>query len=121
MGAGSIPMITVYNKSDLADPKVTYPKKGYIEEDASGIRNINIYISAKEDSSIELLSDTIFEILESKRRETVFTIPYDRGGVVSFLMDNSNIISTEYSDAGTVLSVLCDEDTENKARKMLSD
>ena len=120
MGAGGIPMITVFNKSDLCDPPVDYPRKGYREEDAAGIRNINIYISAKEDDSLDLLTDTVFEILESKRQKRIFTVPYNKGNVVSYLMDNSNIISTEYSEEGTVLTVMCDESAAMKAEKLLN-
>ena len=94
IGAGHIPMITVFNKADLADPPVPYPVKGATEQSVAGVSNVNLYLCAKESSSIDFLCRTIFEMLHADRITKTFLIPYDRGQIVSFLMDKAVVQAT---------------------------
>ena len=120
LGAGHIPMITVYNKSDLLDPPEAYPRKGLTNEGPAGITNENIYISAKEASSVELLAETILEMLGRKMVSADLLIPYDKGNVLSFLMSRATVEKTEYTAEGTAVSVKCGAAELEKAKKMLS-
>ena len=120
LGAGHIPMVTVYNKADLADPPVRYPRRGIKDQDAGGVRNEAVWLSAKDPASIEFLIGMIFEKLDAGMTEQEFLIPYHKGQVVSFLMENAMILKTEYTDAGTALTVRCDRVTADRVSKMLA-
>ena len=119
IGAGHIPMITVYNKADLCDPPAAHPVKGAIEQTVDGITNVNLYLCAKESSSIECLCRTIFDILHAKRTIRTFLIPYDRGSVVSFFMERSVVLQTDYTAEGTKITAECDTATAEQVEKIL--
>ncbi len=119
IGAGHIPMITVYNKADLCDPPAAHPVTGAIEQSVDGIRNVNLYLCAKEESSIECLCKTIFDLLHAKRTIQTFLIPYDRGSLVSLLMEKSTVLQTEYTAEGTRITAECDQATADKIEKAL--
>ena len=120
LGAGHIPMVTVYNKADLAEPPVRYPRRGIKDQDAGGVRNETVWLSAKDPASIEFLIGMIFEKLDAGMTEQEFLVPYHKGQVVSFLMENAMILKTEYTDAGTALTVRCDRVTADRVSKMLA-
>ena len=119
IGAGHLPMITVYNKADLCDPPAAHPVTGAIVQSVDGISNINLYLCAKEESSIEYLCKTIFDILHAKRTIRTFLIPYDRGSIVSFLMERSTVLQTEYTAEGTKITAECDQATADQVEKTL--
>ncbi len=120
LGAGGIPMVTIYNKADLCEGEKNYPRRGLSEGDVAGEKNLNIYISAKEDTSIELLTEVVLERLESGSVTRDFLIPYDKGMVTSFLMENARIEKMEYLGEGTAMTVSCDKAIADKAEKMLN-
>ena len=107
LGAGHIPMITAFNKSDLADPLSPYPRSGITVQKADEVTDESIYISAKEPSSIEFLTEAIFRQLHGGNVEETFLIPYDKGSLTSWLMEHSVVLSTDYTDKGTLLHVRC--------------
>ena len=119
IGAGHIPMITVYNKADLCDPPVAYPVSGSVEQTVDGISNVNLYLCAKDSRSIDCLCKTIFEILHAERTVRTFLIPYDRGSLVSFLMERSVVLQTEYTAEGTKITVECDTATAEQVEKAM--
>ena len=119
IGAGHIPMITVYNKADLCDPPAAHPVTGAIEQSVDGITNVNLYLCAKENSSIDCLCRTIFDILHAERAVRTFLIPYDRGSIVSFLMERSVVLRTEYTAEGTKITAECDQPTADQVEKAL--
>ena len=97
LDAGSIPVITVYNKVDKCKEQMIYPK---IIED-------KIYLAAKEDESLIVLTNMILDKIYADYVTATFLIPYDKGGLVSYFMENAQIISQEYEENGTKLSVKC--------------
>ena len=96
-GAGQIPMITVFNKADRADQGVSYPKTV----------GDKIYMSAKEDSSLEMLTELILHKTYDNFKEMELLIPYEKGQIVSYFMENSHVLSIEYEKEGTRLKVMC--------------
>ena len=119
LGAGHIPMITVFNKSDLRDPAVIYPRRGLREGSIAGETNENVYISAKETASIEMLTEAILEKLEAAHVTREYLIPYHRGDVLSYLTEQGRVTSTDYRGDGTFVSVTCDPVVAARAEKML--
>lgn len=120
LGAGHIPMITVYNKSDLIDPPVRYPRRGSQGRGAGTSPDENLWLSAKDPASISFLTDVIFEKLDAGTVEQDFLVPFSKGQVVSFLMENALILKTEYTGEGTLLTARCDRVVAEKAEKMIA-
>lgn len=104
LGAGNIPMITVYNKTDLRSEPIAYPK-------CSGDK---IYISAKEKSSIELLAGMILESVYADYVNVKLLIPYEKGSILSYFMENAHIISQKHVESGTELIVKCHKADRDK-------
>ena len=120
LGAAHIPHITVYNKSDLRDPQIEYPRRGMRESDISGETNENLYISAKEPDSIELLTRVILEKLERANLYREFLIPYAKGNVQAFLSQNAHVETCEYREDGIFMQVSCSPAAAGKAEQMLA-
>lgn len=95
--AGNIPVITVYNKADKRDDGIEYPK----------LVGDKIYLSAKENLSLNALTELILEKIYADYVTVTFLIPYEKGGLVSYFMENAQIISQEYKENGTKLTVKC--------------
>lgn len=104
LGAGNIPMITVFNKADLCEPSISYPKRG----------KDKIYISAKEDSSLEMLVEMILEYAYADYVEAEFLIPYEKGNLLSYFMENTQVRCREYVEEGTRIAVRCHKADRDK-------
>lgn len=89
IGASDIPMITVYNKVDLADNK----------NSLSHDENI-VFTSAKTGENMDLLLETIKKKIFDIPITANFIIPYDKGSVSSEICRVGNVISMEYKDDG---------------------
>ena len=105
LNASEIPMITVYNKVDRSDDEISYPK--IVGED-------KIYISAKEEASVEMLVDMILDRIYDDFVKVTFLIPYQNGNVVSYFRENAQIISQDYEAEGTKMVVKCHQADKNK-------
>lgn len=110
LNAGKIPMITVFNKADKCEGKVAYP---YI---TGGDK---IYLSAKEPSSIKLLTDMILDKVYSEYVEAGFLIPYEKGNVLSCFMEHAHVLRQEYTERGTFIETRCHKADRNKYEEYL--
>ena len=119
LGAGHIPMITIFNKADLINPPPAYPRSAMKQLRGAEFRNEDIYISAKEPASIEFLADVIFDKLLQGDVEREYLIPYEKGGVLSYLMDHAVVLSTDYTDTGTHVRIRGSQAVASAAEKML--
>lgn len=103
--AGDIPMIIVYNKSDLCDRE--YPR----------IAGDQIYMAAGKGSGIEqligLIKDKVYADLISCR----LLFPYDQGSAASYFMEHSTVFKQEYRGDGLLLEVSCYRQDVEKYRK----
>ena len=95
--AGDIPQILVYNKVD----------KCRLETELPQIRGDQIYISAKGNRGIEELAEMIQSRVYADNQDCRFLIPYDKGAVVSGLMENTSVLEREYTERGILLHVNC--------------
>lgn len=95
IGVSNIPVIYAYNKIDLLDDNTSR-----IEED-------RVYISAKKKDGIDKLVYAIRQSAFPVYTNCEMLIPYDKGSIVSYLNDNTNIKSTEYLEDGIFMSLEC--------------
>ncbi len=107
LGAGEIPMVVVYNK---AENKM---------EDLPRIRDNHIYMSAVNDVGISELAELIKGQVYAKYQDAEFLIPYDKGAVVSYFMENSTVLTQEYLENGVRLVVNCHKGDADKYNEYL--
>jgi len=105
VGARDLPEIVVFNKSDLVDDDQRLVLRGLEPQ--------GIFVSARTGEGIEELQARIGELLPAPTVELELLVPYDRGDVISGLHDRGSIVTTEYVESGTHITVLvrpADED-----------
>jgi len=90
IGAGDKERVIVYNKSDLL-PARACPDAGD-----------SIHVSAKTGDNMELLLEKIKEKLFGGRVTAKFLIPFNRGDISSYLCAESEVISMDYTEGGTL-------------------
>lgn len=92
IGAGSKEKIMAYNKMDIA-----------MEKPLDVSENEAVYISALTGDNMDLLISKIKEKIFADRVHAKLLIPYDKGSITSYLRENSEIITTEYTESGTLI------------------
>lgn len=96
LGCADIPVIYIMNKADIC--MEDYPK----------VQGENrIYMAAGKGAGLDELLDLISGKLFGKYRETEFLIPYDKGQIVSYLMERTFIKDTEYREDGVYIKTSC--------------
>lgn len=94
IGIDNIPMIYVFNKADKTATE--FPT---MEGDD------RLIISAKDESSLDLLTKVVKNHLFSDYVDAQLLVPFTDGHVVSYLNEHANITKTEYQSDGTLLNV----------------
>lgn len=97
IGATNIPVIYVYNKADLCQ----------MEELPKVVSKDKIYLSAKSGVGIIQLTDMIMKAVFADYVEAKFLIPYQEGQIVSYFMEEAEVIAQEYLEEGIQLLVNC--------------
>ncbi len=91
-----IPQIVVYNKVD---------KTGM--ENLPKVTGNHIHMAAGQDVGIRELARMIQQRLYADWEECCFLIPYDKGSVASYFMENATILEQEYHEDGIWIRVNC--------------
>lgn len=91
IGAGDKEKILAYNKCDVSS---------YIPSPSNCPQ---ISISAKENINIDKLVEMVKESVFKDEIRATLLIPFSKGDVVSYLMEKANIISTKYTENGTLI------------------
>lgn len=97
LGAGDIPMIYVYNKADRCMDMEHLPR----------VKDKHIHMSAVNSVGIEELTELIKSQVYADTKDVKLLIPYDRGDVVSYFMENATVYQTEYLETGVEMQVNC--------------
>lgn len=109
IGVNNVPMIVAFNKADKLD--VTFPTR---EGD-------NLIMAANDTASLKELAAIIKEKVFKNYQTLSLLIPFDKGDVVSYLNDNTNILKTDYRDNGTVITAeLNDVDAKRFGKYVLA-
>ncbi len=96
LNAGDIPQIIVYNKADKCQMS-----------DLPRIKENQIYMSASNGIGILELVDLIKSKVYAAHVDCTFLIPYDKGNVASYLMENATVLEKEYREDGIWIHVNC--------------
>lgn len=102
LGADKIPIIYVYNKSDLMLDRLPL------------VDGNDIYISASSKRGIVELLDLISSKIYSDYIDCNMLIPFDKGNIVSYFNNNATIKETKYLENGTLLNMNCKLSDYNK-------
>lgn len=105
IGAADIPVVYVYNKSELMLEKLPL-----VDEN-------EIYLSIKENKGLDELIDIIIEKIFSNYRKCKMLIPFSDGAIMSYLNEHANVMSTDYNEKGTILEIECTEAQYNKYKE----
>lgn len=93
LGAATNEKIMVFNKIDLVE-NPNYSNKGN-----------SIGVSAKYGTNFDQLIKTIESKIFKNYKKVTLLIPYDRGDLSSYLIENTEVLSTTYEEEGTLLEV----------------
>ena len=94
LGAGDLPRINVFNKSDCVPAGEIMPHG----EDICAI-------SAKTGEGVDKLLEMINKRLDKGTRRVVLHLPYDKGGLLDMLYREAKVESVEYSETIDVTAV----------------
>ncbi|MGN0659348.1 MAG: GTPase HflX [Emergencia sp.] len=94
IGASDREKIMVYNKMDIA---------GEFHPPATGCAQV--FVSAKENTGMDMLIEVIREKLFGNVVRTSLLIPYTRGDISSWLCEKVKVCSMEYGEGGTLFDV----------------
>ncbi len=100
IGAGGKPIVAVFNKCDRLTDDVILKADEHDRE---------VRISAKTHEGFAELLDVIADLAPGKKKEVEALIPYTDGAVLSNLHNTQKVLSEEYTETGTLIKVLCDE------------
>jgi len=94
LSASHIPVLYVYNKADKLDETAS-PK----------LVDNKLYISAKQETGIDALMKAIDSCFAKDDKEVKLLIPYTEGQILSILIRDANVLSTEHLPEGTLIQV----------------
>ena len=101
LGAANIPVIYVYNKSDLCGVPLRQTNDD------------TIFMSAKDEDSLQTLLAMIRRRAHKDYMSCEMRIPFERGDIYSYLKKQAIVEETEYKEDGTYIKLQCrNEDYE---------
>lgn len=107
IGADQIPVINVFNKSEL------------VLDELPIVDNRGVYISAKGRIGIDVLEKMISDQVFTDYIECTMRIPFTEGALVSYLNDNACVKEIKYEGDGTILYIECREQDFQKYQKYI--
>lgn len=110
LGAGGKPTIYVFNKCDRLAVK---PENVFCGE------NKAVYISAVTGEGIEELLKLIEDELSSFRKKVKFLFPFSDQKQLNVLYGKASVLSSEYTDEGTVVEAMADGKTCGMLKKYI--
>lgn len=106
LGAGGIPQVIVYNKSDKCGVQ-GIPRR----------KDNQIHMAAGQDCGLQELVEMIQEYTYAGRVEETFLLPFGEGGLVSYFRENATVLEQEYLEEGVKLKVSCHRSDAEKYKE----
>ena len=102
IGAGSNPMLTVYNKCDATDETIDSPD--------------SVAISALSGMGMDSLKEAITEKLADMRTEVSVLLPLDSGALISRVYANGQVHDCEYREDGILINATVTQKDASRLR-----
>lgn len=102
------PIVTLFNKMDVADPSMTY-------KDARA--NTTINVSAKTGLGLSKLSEVLEAFLRSGKVHFEGLVSFEKGALINLVHTQGEVISEEYTEAGIKLDAYVPESLYGKLNK----
>ncbi|OYN91456.1 GTPase HflX [Parenemella sanctibonifatiensis] len=100
--AAQIPELIVFNKTDLADPAaLTTLRTQYPDA---------VFVSARTGAGINELRQRVEAALPTPQVELTALVPYERGDLVDRVHRHGQLLTSEYTETGTLLRARVHED-----------
>ena len=107
LGCDGIPVVTVYNKSDIS------------ETDERDLPDGTVLISAKEGRGLDRLLDELTKALPETARRMKLLLPFSEAGLLARIRAEGNVFSEEYTADGIEVDALVDVKLIHAAEKYL--
>ncbi|MGG0276728.1 GTPase HflX [Bacillus rhizoplanae] len=105
IGVENIPTIYAYNKADVMDIEI--PK----------VQDNRVYLSAKQKVGMDELVQMIRTQIYQDYIQCEMLIPYDQGQLISYFNEHAHVLSTDYENEGTKITVECKTSDFEKYKK----
>lgn len=112
IGVGDIPVIYVFNKSDVVQDE--QEQSGQLVMPVPRSMDDRIYISAREDESLNTLIELIEKKLSENENDCELLIPYSEGGILSLLTGKGVVKNSEYLEEGIKIVATLGSDDYNR-------
>ena len=103
LGVKDKPVVTLFNKIDKVDE---LPAVKDFQADHT------LYISAKQETGFEKITDILAEIINQSRIYIEQTIPYAKAGVIQQIRKSGNLLEEEYREDGIFVRAYVDAGTK---------
>ena len=103
LGVKDKPVVTLFNKIDKVDE---LPAVKDFQADHT------LYISAKQETGFEKITDILTEIINQSRIYIEQTIPYAKAGVIQQIRKSGNLLEEEYREDGIFVRAYVDAGTK---------
>ncbi|MFI3212639.1 MAG: GTPase HflX [Eubacteriales bacterium] len=107
--ASHIPVIYVYNKADKSMPLGELPK----------VIDNKIYMSAKLGIGFPELLQLISDIVYGSHVTCDMLLPYDKGNILSYLLENATVHNCEYTADGTLIHLECSKEDNMRYKEYI--
>ena len=109
LGVTNKPILYVFNKSDLTTNEKLFDLR-YINSSKGRVVNVSV----KDKTGCDELISQLEALCRYGKKRLYFLFPYTSQGDLSNFYKSSEVISTEYTNDGTLVYAWVDEKTENK-------
>ncbi|KMK76179.1 GTPase HflX [Alkalihalobacillus pseudalcaliphilus] len=109
IGVEQVPMVYVFNKSDLVEKHFQWKDKGVI------------YVSAKEGTGFLELQEQLEQHLFYDDVEAEFLFPYSAGELVAYFQQHADVLEVKHDELGTYMKVLCRQKDFKKYKQFVKE
>lgn len=118
LGVADKPVFKIFNKCDVPDCSPVLQNSVFLSEK---LKNPHCYFtSAKTGQGLPELKQNILKQVIQVQQHTLF-IPYTHASLLDVLHRTCKILSEEYTENGTILKALLDEENRNRFSEFIKD
>ncbi len=114
IGAGQLPVMTVFNKLDLAPPEGRLRQLG-------GAHKNSVAISARSGQGLEEMLDLVEKMLAAGTRRVKFDVPYHLESVRQAIYERGRVLEEEADDKGYRMTVQIDPVVARRFKKQIKE